>query len=265
MSVSIDHLVVLVNDLDAAMKTYSELGFQVTPGGQHPVGTHNALITFADGSYLELIAFMEPDKPSQHRWYQFLRPGGGFVDFALAVDDVDEVLEQVRGRDLAYVGPNAGARRRPDGQELSWRTGTPPSDRTGELPFIIDDITARELRVPGGDAARHANGVVGVRSITIAVRDLGEAAEEFSALLGQEAGPVEADESIQADTVTFAIGEQRLILAYPNAPTSPIARRIQRMGDGPYTTALLVSGDAGNPLDPEAVTQAGLRCTIVEA
>ena len=50
---AIDHLVIMVRDLGAAIRDYSELGFTVVPGGSHPTGTHNALIAFADGSYLE--------------------------------------------------------------------------------------------------------------------------------------------------------------------------------------------------------------------
>ena len=53
----IDHLVIMVQDLDRAAKDYERLGFTVVAGGKHPVGSHNALIAFADGSYLEIIAF----------------------------------------------------------------------------------------------------------------------------------------------------------------------------------------------------------------
>ena len=54
----IDHLVIVVKDLDQATRDYRELGFNVVAGGQHPVGSHNALIAFEDGSYLEIIAFV---------------------------------------------------------------------------------------------------------------------------------------------------------------------------------------------------------------
>ena len=66
----IDHLVIVVPELEAAVATYRGLGFTVVPGGRHPIGTHNALIAFTDGSYLELIAFFEPN--AQHRWHQRL-------------------------------------------------------------------------------------------------------------------------------------------------------------------------------------------------
>ena len=110
----------------------------------------------------------------------------------------------------------------------------PPAERSGDLPFMIDDITPRDLRVPSGDAARHANGVTGVRSLVIAVRDLDEASEEFAAVTGAEPLASGSDPDLKADTRTFPAGKQTLILAYPTAPSSPLASRIQRMGDGPY-------------------------------
>jgi catechol 2,3-dioxygenase-like lactoylglutathione lyase family enzyme len=51
----LDHLVILVRDLDRAVRGYEGLGFAVTPGGEHADGlTRNALIPFRDGSHLEL-------------------------------------------------------------------------------------------------------------------------------------------------------------------------------------------------------------------
>ena len=67
---SIDHVVILVEDLDAGIRQYRDMGFTVVPGGKHPRFTHNALVSFADGSYLELIAFWDfhdPDLPEGWR------------------------------------------------------------------------------------------------------------------------------------------------------------------------------------------------------
>jgi len=61
MSRSIDHLVLCVNDLDAACDAYRKLGFTVTPRAIHPFGTGNALIQL-DGMYIELLAVIEPEK-----------------------------------------------------------------------------------------------------------------------------------------------------------------------------------------------------------
>ena len=50
----LDHVVFVVRDLPGAIDDYRRRGFTVTPGGEHvDRQTHNAVIPFADGSYLE--------------------------------------------------------------------------------------------------------------------------------------------------------------------------------------------------------------------
>src|ERR1700722_17659186 len=53
---TLDHVVVNVRDrLDAALDTYSRLGFAMTPRGYHTLGSMNHLAIFGT-EYLELIA-----------------------------------------------------------------------------------------------------------------------------------------------------------------------------------------------------------------
>lgn len=236
----IDHLVILVPNLEQAITQYTDLGFQVVRGGEHPGGTHNALVGFADGSYLELIAFQQPEQPNPHRWYRFLSAGCGLIDFALRCDDVDQAAARLREAGLDYtVAP--GARRTPRGVELQWRSAQPPQERAGELPFLIQDVTPRAERVPGGAQARQPNGVVGVRGLVVAVRDLIEAAAAFTAILDEPTGPtVEEDE--RERVVRFAAGEQVLTLAEPLVETGALAERIQRKGDGPFEGRLAARG-----------------------
>ena len=118
MVTGIDHLVIVVPNLDAAIRGYRELGFTVVEGGRHPVGTHNALIAFADGAYLELLAF-DRESP-QHRWWRPLQKGGGLVDFCLATDDLLADTRAFRAAGVDIADPTAQSRVRPDGYE------TPP-------------------------------------------------------------------------------------------------------------------------------------------
>ena len=182
MPLTLDHLVILVPDLDTAIHGYRSLGFTVEPGGTHADGaTHNALVVFADGSYLELIAFLRPHPA--HRWgAQAARGHRGFVDFALLPGSVGQVVADAAARGLAYQGPLDGGRLRPDGERLVWQIGTPPAP---ELPFLCGDITPRALRVPEGALRRHPNGVTGVASVTVAVADLDTSLARYAALLGQ--------------------------------------------------------------------------------
>ena len=184
MPLTLDHVVILVADLERAIVDYSSLGFTVQRGGTHAAGTtHNALVGFADGSYLELIAFLRPDPA--HRWGTFAARGHqGFVDFALLPPSVGEVVARARAAGIDYVGPLDGGRTTLDGQVLKWQIGTPPSP---DLPFLCGDITPRALRVREGGVRVHPNGVSGVALITVQVNDLAASVNRYGALLGQTA------------------------------------------------------------------------------
>ena len=94
MFTGIDHVAIVVNDLESAIASYMRAGFTVVRGGKHPIGTHNALIAFADGSYLELIAFLKPN--TDHPWQLALEKGSGIVDFCMATDDLAADVESMR-------------------------------------------------------------------------------------------------------------------------------------------------------------------------
>lgn len=186
MSLPLDHVVILVADLEQAITDYGALGFTVQRGGSHADGaTHNALIGFADGSYLELIAFLRPQ--AEHRWGGWAARGyEGFVDFALLPPAVGAVVAGARSRGLDFQGPFDGGRTRPDGQELRWQTGTPPSP---DLPFLCGDLTPRAWRVREGEVRVHANGTRGIASATVLVHDLQASLLRYQALLDIDRPP----------------------------------------------------------------------------
>src|SRR5438045_2309113 len=182
----LDHVVILVNDLEAASADYAGLGFTVIPGGEHADGTtHNALIAFADGAYLELIAFRRP-APDGHIFRPAEEGWEGIVAFALLPSNIRDVIEAARDRGLEIEGPREGGRVRPDGQRVSWEIGRPDAH---DLPFLCADVTPRDLRVPGGAARQHPNGVVGITGVCVAVSHLAASVERYRALLGAEPLP----------------------------------------------------------------------------
>jgi catechol 2,3-dioxygenase-like lactoylglutathione lyase family enzyme len=199
----IDHVVIFVGDLDEAVEDYSALGFKVTPGGIHTGGvTKNALMPFADGSYLELLAFTIPsifqdvarlEKTDMLQWVvrkrtaldrRFIpRAGGGegLADFALAVLSIGDVMESAGRGGIEIDGPFPGERVRPDGTTVAWRMGMPSAK---ELPFLIEDMTPREFRVPGGEATEHANRARGMHRLVVATTDVEASSRRYRALLG---------------------------------------------------------------------------------
>jgi catechol 2,3-dioxygenase-like lactoylglutathione lyase family enzyme len=265
MPLKLDHVVILVRELEAAMAAYHDLGFNVRPGGAHADGsTHNALVGFADGSYLELIAFLRP--APEHRWGRFASAGWqGLIDFALLPGDLAEVVAAARAGGVAYAGPTAGGRLRPDGVRLEWQTGTPPSL---DLPFLCGDLTPRPLRVPEGEVRVHANGVQGVASLTVVVTDLDRSLAHYRALLGPTATAatrvVESPE-LGLREAALALGATSLVLVQPSPDrraARDLAGTLAERGEGVAQLALC-STKVLVPVElPLALTQ-GARIDIV--
>lgn len=181
-----DHVVLVVLDLAAAVADHRERGFTVTPGGEHAGGlTHNALVGFEDGTYLELLAFHDLAAAGQHSWAPVANRGGGWADFALRSDDLRQDVAALG--DLVARPPEDGGRTRPDGIRVAWRVARLEKP----LPFVIEDLTARELRVPGGDAAKHANGTTGLAGIVIGATDPARVTERYAVLRERGAPEIE--------------------------------------------------------------------------
>ena len=236
MPKAIDHILVLVRDLAAASVDYTAAGFTVTPGGRHTDGaTHNALISFADGTYLELIAPASRDCLPDDGFLSRLRRGEGLTQYALGADDLAVEAARLRDRGVPTVGPGDGGRERPDGQRVHWRMLAAHPD-SAVLPFLIADVTPRALRVPGGAAARHRLGVTRVVGLTVAVADLPTRARELGDLLGTTGRAL--DLSGVGAAVQFAVGTQWVVLAQPADDTSLPGRALATWGEGPYEVAL---------------------------
>ena len=185
MLTRLDHLVILVRDLDVAAADYERLGFVVTPGGEHADGlTRNALIPFEDGSYFELVSFLDPEDSRDNVWgWRKFLPHEGLVDYCVASDDLESDIMKLESLGFDVKGPDDGGRRLPDGAEIRWRIARIRQEGR-LLPFLIEDLTPREMRVPGGPAAEHPNGASGISLLEIAAPDAEEAAPSLAALAG---------------------------------------------------------------------------------
>lgn len=249
MSFRLDHVVIAVSDLDAAMAGYRALGFTVVAGGSHPGRTsHNALVVFEDGSYLELIAWKSYN--AAERWcVEHAKHGDGLMDFALLPDDTAAAIAAAKARGLELNGPIDGGRKRPDGAELKWQTGR---QLTFDLPFLCGDVTPRALRVPEGDVRLHANGVTGIASVTVAVRDLDASIARYRALVGGECAVESACTVASAglSTADVRLGGTDIVLASPEGDEADaaIAKRVRERlgsrGEGPAAMTLRLSPGA---------------------
>ncbi|CAN5559571.1 VOC family protein [soil metagenome] len=230
----IDHVVVIGEDLDQLIARFQSLGFRVTAGGRHPdATTHNALIPFEDGSYIELIAFQGDGRSGRRA--DLLARGGGLIEYMLASNAIEIDLAQARRRRLPYGTPVPGSRVRPDGVEVAWLDG-PVTDIGSGLPMLIQDVTDHRTRVPAGEARQHPNGAAGIGTLIVAVENIDNASLLYQHLLDDDADTVR----LTRDTVeaTFLVGSHRIVLRQP-LDFSPLQDWIKRLGDGPHALELL--------------------------
>ncbi|KAK2000570.1 glyoxalase [Colletotrichum falcatum] len=183
----LDHIVILVpHQVLASLPPWISSEFTILTGGRHADGrTENKLVVFADGTYLELISFVQGlsrEERLEHKWGA--KPDGAVIDWAYSLRDESgfaEIQKRVRGAQsmAAYDDPVPGGRIRPDGEELKWAVALPAGAgagsgagvERGELPFWCFDRTPRELRVPShvAENVEHPSGSLGVRSLAVDV------------------------------------------------------------------------------------------------
>jgi catechol 2,3-dioxygenase-like lactoylglutathione lyase family enzyme len=180
----LDHVVIAVDDLDTASRDYHALGFTVVAGGVHANrATHNALIAFEDGTYIELLAATGSDPlPGLIDFGMLLKHGEGLVGFALRSTDLDAEADRLRAVGFTVGDVVPGERRRSETMVIRWKLALLDG---GFAPFLIEDVTPRDWRVSSDPAVTtHANQARGLRAVTIGVRDVTSAEKRYAKLLG---------------------------------------------------------------------------------
>lgn len=151
----LDHMLLGCSDLDAGIKFVEEAtDVRAAVGGVHPGrGTRNALLSFGERQYLEIIA-PDPRQPGAKDplgLYQLTRPK--LVGWAAHPGDLDVFAKKLRDAGVAFDGPTPGSRARPDGRVLRWKTVNLADDHHGLLPFFIEwsaDTVHPSVDAPAG-------------------------------------------------------------------------------------------------------------------
>ncbi len=251
MITGIDHIVIATYSLERATETWRALGFNVVEGGRHPYGSYNALIGFADGSYIELLGFYE--ESPDHVWWDLLHErGGGLIDFCMATDDIRADHAAFRARGVECSELIEGGRARPDGYEVKWINNKVEGDWQGLIPFIIEDVTPRAERLPRETA--HENGVTGIESLSFATGDVTRFAGVMSAVTGLASETVN-DEEVQAAGMRLTVGAHTLEYLAPVGEEGPLAAHLTGNRPAPYRVRFRTTGDARRwgPAETEGV------------
>lgn len=232
----VDHVTIAGRDLENMRAQFARAGIRTEYGGKHTNGlTEMALASFADGSYLELIAAQNPKAGApQHYWGKFIDNTAGPCAWAIREDDLDGAAKRLG----ANVTP--GGRKRPDGVTLQWRSAAIGPEAQGTFfPFMIHDDTERELRAnPSGKPTMPQ--WRGVAEVYIAVRNLDEAVKRYRETF-QLAEPAKAfDKTFGAETARFA--GTPVVLA--EARSGWLAERVEKFGEAPC--AFVIAKSSGN-------------------
>src|SRR6266699_269466 len=180
----IDHVTVAGAYLDYMRKALTAVaGIPTEYGGPHSNhATEMALVSFPDGSYLELMGIQskaDPATVAAHDWSKFLQSNAGPCAFAFSVQDLGAESVRLKSAGIQAGTAEPGARTRPDGTKLSWETvNVGPGKRGSLFPFLIRDLTPRENRAylsgkPTTDRFR------GIGKVVVGVHDLEGAIAQY--------------------------------------------------------------------------------------
>jgi hypothetical protein len=235
----IDHVTIAGRDLKAIRASLDAAGIPTVYGGAHAGSvTEMALASFPDGSYLEAIT-LQPNADAaaidRHEWARFLKTPGMTAAWALQAADLAGFHTS------EPLGPPVRAGRvRPDGTKLEWETvNVGPETRGTLFPFLIHDLTPRELRAfPSGQPTNRD--FRGVARVVVAVRNLDSAIARYRAVFRLPAAVRQTDRDFGAELA--ALGDFPIVLAWPLASNSWIAARIEQFGEGPCAFVLAAAG-----------------------
>jgi Glyoxalase-like domain len=133
----VDHIMLGIDDLDRGVQAFEEAtGVKPIYGGKHPRGTHNALVSLGDGTYVEIIAVQKgvtpPDDYTGLAQLHTLTP----IGWAVSSKDSAQLRSRLEAAGMAVTEAEPGSRTTPAGKTLSWQTfGL--KDNFEAAPFFI--------------------------------------------------------------------------------------------------------------------------------
>ncbi|MGA7410791.1 MAG: VOC family protein [Bryobacteraceae bacterium] len=236
----VDHVTIAGRDLKHMQAIFASVQFPTQYGGKHTNGlSEMALKSFADGSYLELIAAQKPTGAGAHYWAKFIDGDAGPCAWAVNVDDIAVPEQRLKNIGIP-VELSEGGRARPDGVTLAWETLRVGSAPQGTFfPFLIHDVTLRGRRAfPQGKPSDP--GIKGVLWVVIAVRDLPSAIEQYRKAFQLGEPAFQNDPLLGARLAAFP--DSPVILAGALSAESWLGRRLAQFGDAPCAFVIASNG-----------------------
>jgi len=182
----IDHIVIVVDDLEASAEIYRRLGFTLSPKGVHSAAMGSANHTIMlQHDYFELLAVLAPTERNA-RWRQALDDGGGVAGMALTTQDAKAAYAHWLSQGLAPKEPIHFARDvvRADGAKLEARfevVSLAEVPDTGLRIFVCSQPTREAVWLP--ELMGHANTAQAISCLTIACADPASSARQWQRVI----------------------------------------------------------------------------------
>ena len=190
----LDHVVVMVRELDAAAQAWRALGFTLSPRGTHSahLGTGNYTIMFGT-DYVELLGVLQ-DTPLNAPSREFLaRRGEGIERAAFTTDDAAQGVAALRARGMDVSAPvefnrpvdlPSGGKGEAAFSVFHW----PVDERPGDMRiFACQHHTRGTVWIP--ELQSHPNTTTGIVRLEIVTAVPAEAAAQLAGLLDTEPAP----------------------------------------------------------------------------
>jgi hypothetical protein len=236
----LDHVVVMVDGIDAAQRQYERLGFQVQPRGFHrKLGTANHLMIF-DRDYFEILGIVE-DTPFNAERRDWLKGGGGLANAALATDGADLAFDAFTAAGLNPDAPlffDRAVEVAGRTEHAQFRTVRIPKTNMPVLGFFVCEHVTPQF-VYRAEWARHPNGARGIAGISVIAEQPARWVSELEKYFGAGSARRQGD-AVVADTGTQPIRyltRQDYLARYPGI--TPV-----RPGDHPALLSLRVDSIA---------------------
>ncbi|MBM3545903.1 MAG: VOC family protein [Alphaproteobacteria bacterium] len=184
----VDHVQVVVRDLEMAKRTWARLGFTATPRGRHlNRGSGNYCLMLRQG-YIELIGIVDPALPTSNL-DGHLAHGPGLIGLAFGAPSGAAAFARLDKAGLAPAPPNRLERVIEHGSGdarlafdiVNLPDGTVPGFRS----FVCCHLSEKEVRAP--EWLDHPNTAVATSGFVIAAADSRPVLDAFRRIFGADA------------------------------------------------------------------------------
>ncbi len=244
MSLKLDHILIYAENLSEAIDEFKKRGFTAVERGTHEGGiSENAIIPFADGTFIELISFTPGVKSTfvrlLHRFglsgvlrfhpkYHIIRRiygrmsccRDGMFDFCMVSDDFNRDMARMTHEGLRLSSPVSASRITPEDEQVKWQMCVPDQEY---LPFFRSEYTGESHS--SAWPSTHQCGVTGIRKIIVMTDDLKTVGEAYQAFSGVEPQVVKSEKHT---VLTFPVGQRSIDVV------SPPDEKIRKHGWGMY-------------------------------